>query len=357
MFDLCKQSLDITARFGVADVTGAAVDADSLPTARLVLANVVSVAAVVGVTNNATGDYTAAATIPADATVGAFAELQVQAIVDSVTGPYMTVWSGRVVPAMVYDSLIAGTDVLNADVTQLGGVAQSLTDLKDFADAGYDPDTNKVHGVVLVDTCTTNTDMRGTDGAAVAGDEMALTDGAETALVAAIEAEIADDVTGAAVKQAIIDKLIENLPDLDELTLAAIATAVWAEAERTITGGTITTVSDKTGYSLATAPPTAAEIKTELEGAGGSIAQILEDTNELQGNQGDWQTATGFAVAADIPTTDEIKTALEAAGSDLEAIKAAVYDSATFDGVDTVTLSNGATITVDGDDNRTTVEA
>jgi len=46
-----------------------------------------------------------------------------------------------------------------------------------------------------------------------------------TALVAAIEAEIADDATGEAVKQAIIDKLIENLPDLDDLTLSAIGTA------------------------------------------------------------------------------------------------------------------------------------
>jgi len=73
-----------------------------------------------------------------------------------------------VVPANVYDSLIAGSDVLTADVTQVSGDAQSATDLKDFADAGYDPATNKVQGVVLTDTCTTNTDMRGTDSAALA---------------------------------------------------------------------------------------------------------------------------------------------------------------------------------------------
>jgi hypothetical protein len=46
--------------------------------------------------------------------------------------------------------------------------AQSAADLKDFADAGYDPATNKVQGVVLVDTTTTNSDMRGTDSAALA---------------------------------------------------------------------------------------------------------------------------------------------------------------------------------------------
>jgi hypothetical protein len=41
-----------------------------------------------------------------------------------------------------------------SNVTQLGSDAQSATDLKDFADAGYDPATNKVQGVVLVDSTT-----------------------------------------------------------------------------------------------------------------------------------------------------------------------------------------------------------
>ena len=56
---------------------------------------------------------------------------------------------------------VGGTIVKQADVTKLGGVAQSATDLKDFADAGYDPTTDKVQGVVLVDTTTTNTDQAG----------------------------------------------------------------------------------------------------------------------------------------------------------------------------------------------------
>lgn len=48
---------------------------------------------------------------------------------------------------------------IEADLTKIGGDAQSATDLKDFADAGYDPATNKVQGVVLVDTVTTATDL------------------------------------------------------------------------------------------------------------------------------------------------------------------------------------------------------
>lgn len=64
-----------------------------------------------------------------------------------------------IVKANIYDSLIKGTDLLQTDLTQIGGAAQSATDLKDFVDEGYDPETNKVQGVVLTDTCTTNTDM------------------------------------------------------------------------------------------------------------------------------------------------------------------------------------------------------
>lgn len=52
-----------------------------------------------------------------------------------------------------------------ADLREMGGVEQSLTDFKDFADDGYDPATHKVEGVKTVDT---NTDMRGTDNAATA---------------------------------------------------------------------------------------------------------------------------------------------------------------------------------------------
>lgn len=43
------------------------------------------------------------------------------------------------------------------NVAALGGDAQSLTDLKHFADTGYNPATSKIAGVVLADTVTTLT--------------------------------------------------------------------------------------------------------------------------------------------------------------------------------------------------------
>ncbi len=74
--------------------------------------------------------------------------------------------TGTTIPALLPAALVGGR--MDSDLGSIGGVVQSATDLKDFADAGYDPATNKVQGVVLVDTTTANTDMRGTDNAALA---------------------------------------------------------------------------------------------------------------------------------------------------------------------------------------------
>ncbi len=80
-------------------------------------------------------------------------------------------WRGPIIgfrAAALNNALIDGGDVLDVSLTEIGGVAQSATDLKDFADDGYNPATNKVTGVLLVDTTTTNTDMVGTDNALLA---------------------------------------------------------------------------------------------------------------------------------------------------------------------------------------------
>ena len=47
------------------------------------------------------------------------------------------------------------TNAVPANITQIGGVVQSATDLKDFVDTGYDPTSHKVAGVVLADAATT----------------------------------------------------------------------------------------------------------------------------------------------------------------------------------------------------------
>jgi len=170
-----------------------------------------------------------------------------------------------IVPANSYDSLIKGTDVLHADMTQIVGTTQSAYDLQDFADAGYDPVFKKVQGVVLVDTTTANTDMVGTDNAALAA--TALTD------------------------------------------------VIWTDAKAGYLDATITSRN-------ATTPPTVGEIRTEMESAGSKILAIEGDTHELQSNQANWATAAGFSTH----NVADVKTAIEAIGSTIHTIAADVVN-------------------------------
>lgn len=60
----------------------------------------------------------------------------------------LPVWHDfMVIPANVFDSLFS-TDKLEVDILQMGGVAQSATDLKDFADSGYDPSAHKTQAQI-----------------------------------------------------------------------------------------------------------------------------------------------------------------------------------------------------------------
>jgi len=140
-----------------------------------------------------------------------------------------------ILPANVFDSLM-GTDLLDISMVQIGGVAQSATDLKDLADTGYDPATHKVAGVVLADGCTANTDMRGTDSAALAS----VCTEARLAELAA--ANLPTDV--AAVKTDTAAILLDTGTDGVVLPQAQ-ADKVWGTAARALT--------DKVDFALSTA--------------------------------------------------------------------------------------------------------
>lgn len=88
------------------------------------------------------------------------------------------------IPAALFDGR------MSVDVRALEGSTQSLTDLKDFADAGYDPLTHKVQGVVLVDTLTTysgNTPQTGDSFARIGVNGAGLTSLASAAQVSSLQ--------------------------------------------------------------------------------------------------------------------------------------------------------------------------
>lgn len=219
----------------------------------------------------------------------------------------------QVVNANVYDSLFAAatTDYLQVDLLQVGGDSQSGTDLKDFADAGYDPATNKVEGVKLVDTTTTNTDML-TAAAVNAEVDTALADIKLDHLISAavdtnLQTTVADDsVIGYMLASSVVsayDRTTDSLEDLRDRGDAAWTTAtgfsthaaadVWTAVTRTLTAATnitsdasalnvtsgtldlVTDITTKTGYSisgtLTTLDGMYLRVNTAQAGAAGTI--------------------------------------------------------------------------------------
>jgi hypothetical protein len=59
-----------------------------------------------------------------------------------------------IVPANTYDSLVGGSDTLQADLIQINGATGPVSGISDFASSGYTVASHKVNGVILADTVT-----------------------------------------------------------------------------------------------------------------------------------------------------------------------------------------------------------
>ena len=204
------------------------------------------------------------------------------------------------------------------NVTQLVGVTQSATDLKHFADFGYNPANSRVNSDLLaisgdnvaadnleadydgtgyiktnstIGTCTANTDMVGTNSAALAA----------TALT---------DATWTDAKAGYLDHSISTVDGNVDSILTDTGTTI-PDRLTGIEGATFNTATDSieairnrgdaewitaAGFNTTT-PPTVVEIRTEMDSNSVDLNAILTDTNDLQTNQGDWATATGFATS------------------------------------------------------------
>jgi len=193
-----------------------------------------------------------------------------------------------------YDALYAasGTGHIESDVRQLGGAAQSATDLKDFADAGYDPATDKVQGVVLVDTTTANSDMVAAAPTAAANAD-AVWDEATSGHVAggSFGAQAGTDIDAILLDTAEIGAAGAGLTVLP--TKAQMDTAHGLLATPAQVATELGTYDSPTNTEMVAA-------FTEVKGATWAVTDTLEAIR----NRGDsaWITATGFAThaAADI---------------------------------------------------------
>ena len=279
-----------------------------------------------------------------------------------------------VVTANVYDTLCS-TDLLQTDLTQIGGVAQSATDLKDFADTGYDPATHNTQAnmaAVSLDTTAADnleTMLDGTGGKKLTLEQLVVN---SSSAGGAIDIDNSNGVAIWATSTGLNSVVFEAqgagaggaalrlLAGANGYGLYALggsssgagmylaSTGGWAiqcagtsgDIDADITGnitgnlvGTVSTVTTNTDMrgtdsaalaatALSTATWTAARAGYLDELAAANIPAdldlVLADTNELQTNQGNWLTATGFsthtAAAAADAVWDELVTGHDGVG-------------------------------------------
>jgi len=151
------------------------------------------------------------------------------------------------------------------NVTSVSADQQSATDLKDFADTGYNPLTHKVAGVGLTDECTAltgHTAQTGDSFARIGANGAGLTDlatvakqdaiktvtdnlpdggalttiGTDTARLTAVRAEVLTDWVDGGRLDLLLDSVITALATItgaDGVELATGQTAAWAAALET----------------------------------------------------------------------------------------------------------------------------
>lgn len=176
----------------------------------------------------------------------------------------------------------SGAGISAADVwtygsrTITGGIANTVT--------------NVTNGVIV----TTNNDKTGYElsGAGVSAVQSGLSTLTQAQVGTEVDASLSDvgltsTVTGRI--DATISSRLASSSYTAPPTTAAIASSVWSEPTRTITGGTITTNSDKTGYSLSSSQTfnMTGNITGNLSGSVGSVtADVNVSTSSMSGIAG-----------------------------------------------------------------------
>jgi hypothetical protein len=217
-------------------------------------------------------------------------------------------------------------------VDAIGGDAQSGTDLKDFADAGYDPATNKVQGVVLTDTVTTYTGNTpqtgdayaivnsGTHGnAAIKGfvDDIGVAGAGLTAIPwnaawdAEVQSEVSDELTvrgATSARFAFLENInnvnLEDVPQFPD-NFGSMLINASGHVSRVTLVDTTTTNTDMRGTDNAATAAALASLVTTVGAAGAGLTEA--------GGTGDQLTAVPWNASWDAEVQSEVTDALTAA--------------------------------------------
>lgn len=300
-----------------------------------------------GATHDSAGWYSATFDATDTATVGIL-EVDV-----SVAGALPVFMRFYVVEEAIYDALFAAsaTGLLPANITQLGGDTQSLTDLKDFADAGYDPATNQVNGVKLVDTTTANSDM---------------IDGGDIRTAIGLGGpDLGDQLTDLDTAIGVVPTAAENRAEMDsnstQLAAILVDTGTTIPASLTALDGKVDTID---GIADAILIDTGTTIPATLTTIDGIVDDILLDTGTTLpatlGTPTDTDLATDISniSAGSAPTASQVADAVwdEAQSGHTTAGTFGAYLDSAISGINVGSGSGARTVTITVDDGSTALQ-
>jgi hypothetical protein len=205
---------------------------------------------------------------------------------------------------------------LGVNVVQIGGDTQTATDLKDFADAGYDPSDNSVVNVQQTGT-TLAIDTGGITAASIASNAI-------TAAEIAVGAIEADAFAAGAIDAAAIAD--------DAIGASELATAAIADAELNVTGSEFTALPWNAAWDT--------EVQSEVQDAieANHLDHLLAATYDPASKPGAADALLNELVESDAGVARYTANALEqgpsgSGGSSASAIADAVWDETRSDHV------------------------
>ena len=200
---------------------------------------------------------------------------------------FLVYWDALHVVSANYFNNKYGTTVSPVNITQIGGVVQSLTDFKDFVDTGYDPSTHVaqsdltyIHGTALTETA----------GQLAASFKKFFDVATPTGTIDSIP----DAVAGAAGGIAIVGSEM-TVPDTQKVDLNTIKT-------QTVTAGAAVTVNPSVGAATIVPTNTQFEARSLLAAAYTVVGDLsnLDTTISSRGtaDPGDAMTLSDDAITA-----------------------------------------------------------
>jgi len=245
-----KPGDSITWRFSTISYFGGLIDADSLPAASLVRNGTADNAVAMTVTRISTGQYSAAWTVPGTYAAGDILQLLVTAVVGGVT-----------------------------DTRPIWAASLDARRIADISDA---------NGAVTLTAAT----------------------------ISAIWANATRTLTAAVNTPADIATAVWANGTRSLTTFGTLVSDIWANATRTLSafgfGVTVTTNNDKSGYSLTTTPPTAIQIRQEMDSNSTKLANLDATISGVAAAV--WSSGTRSLTTFGTLVSD-IATAVWAAGS------------------------------------------